>query len=144
MIKYKHGGITMEKLKCTSCGGHLDVEENKEYAVCKHCGARYKLNEDININIKVNDREEYKLSDKKYKKIKKVLTIIGIASLCIGILLFIISFLVDVPAMGNPGWFDAESKKDMMRFLAFIFGIMIPLPVFSFAYGREIEAYNNK
>ena len=29
----------MEKLKCTSCGGHLDVEENKEYAVCKHCGA---------------------------------------------------------------------------------------------------------
>lgn len=45
----------MEKLKCSSCGGHLDVEENKEYAVCKYCGARYKLNEDLNINFKLDD-----------------------------------------------------------------------------------------
>ena len=45
----------MEKLKCSSCGGHLDVEENKEYALCKHCGARYKLNEDLNVNIKLDD-----------------------------------------------------------------------------------------
>ena len=45
----------MEKLKCTSCGGHLEVEENKEYAVCKYCGARYKLNKDLNINFKLDD-----------------------------------------------------------------------------------------
>lgn len=45
----------MEKLKCSSCGGHLQVEDNKEYAVCDHCGAKYKLNEDLNINIKLDD-----------------------------------------------------------------------------------------
>jgi len=55
MIKYKYGGMTMEKLKCSSCGGHLEIEENKEYAKCKYCGARYKLNEDLNVNIKLDD-----------------------------------------------------------------------------------------
>ena len=45
----------MEKLKCTSCGGNLEVEENKEYAVCDHCGAKYKLNKDLNVNIKLDD-----------------------------------------------------------------------------------------
>ena len=45
----------MEKLKCSSCGGHLEIEENKEYAVCKYCGARYKLNKDLNVNIKLDD-----------------------------------------------------------------------------------------
>ena len=45
----------MEKLKCSSCGGQLQVEENKEYAVCEHCGARYKLNEDLNVNINLDD-----------------------------------------------------------------------------------------
>lgn len=45
----------MKKLKCSSCGAELHVEENKEYAVCNHCGSRYKLNEDLNINIKLDD-----------------------------------------------------------------------------------------
>ena len=45
----------MEKLKCTSCGGNLEVEENKEYAVCSHCGAKYKLNKDLNVNIRLDE-----------------------------------------------------------------------------------------
>lgn len=45
----------MEKLKCSSCGATLEVEDNKEYAVCNHCGSRYKLNEDLNLNIKLDD-----------------------------------------------------------------------------------------
>ena len=45
----------MEKLKCSSCGAELEVEENKEYAKCNHCGARYKINEDLNINFKIDD-----------------------------------------------------------------------------------------
>ena len=45
----------MKKLNCTSCGGHLEVESNNEYAICRHCGARYKLNEDLDINFKVDD-----------------------------------------------------------------------------------------
>lgn len=45
----------MEKLKCSSCGATLQVEENKEYAVCNHCGSKYKLKEDLNVNIKLDD-----------------------------------------------------------------------------------------
>ena len=45
----------MEKLRCSSCGAELQVEDNKEYAVCNHCGSKYKLNEDLNINIKLDD-----------------------------------------------------------------------------------------
>lgn len=46
----------MKELKCKSCGAALEVEENKEYAKCNHCGARYKLNEDLNINLKIDDK----------------------------------------------------------------------------------------
>ena len=45
----------MKELKCSSCGGQLKVEDNKEYAACQYCGARYKLNEDLNVNIKIDD-----------------------------------------------------------------------------------------
>lgn len=45
----------MKKMKCTSCGAELKVEDNKEYAVCEHCGSKYKLNEDLNVNIKIDD-----------------------------------------------------------------------------------------
>ncbi len=45
----------MKKLNCSSCGAELRIEENKEYAVCEHCGSKYKLNEDLNINIKLDD-----------------------------------------------------------------------------------------
>lgn len=45
----------MKKLNCSSCGATLEVEENKEYAVCEHCGSRYKLNEDLNVNINLDD-----------------------------------------------------------------------------------------
>ena len=45
----------MKNLKCTSCGAELKIEENNEYAICEHCKSRYKLNEDLNINIKLDD-----------------------------------------------------------------------------------------
>ena len=45
----------MKKLRCTSCGAELKIEDNNEYAICEHCRSRYKLNEDLNINIKLDD-----------------------------------------------------------------------------------------
>lgn len=45
----------MEKLRCSSCGGVLEVDEDKEYAKCPYCGSKYKLNQDMNINIKLDD-----------------------------------------------------------------------------------------
>jgi rRNA maturation endonuclease Nob1 len=45
----------MEKLKCSSCGGEITVDDDKEYGTCPYCGTKYKLNEDINFNIKMDD-----------------------------------------------------------------------------------------
>lgn len=44
----------MEKLKCSSCGAPLDVDDDKEYAKCKYCGLTYKLSQDINIKLDDN------------------------------------------------------------------------------------------
>lgn len=43
----------MKKLKCPSCRKILEVESNKEYALCRNCKKRYNLKEDLNINKKV-------------------------------------------------------------------------------------------
>lgn len=45
----------MEKLKCTSCGGEINVDEDKEYGTCPYCGTKYKLKKDVNLNIKLDD-----------------------------------------------------------------------------------------
>ena len=45
----------MKKLKCSSCGGEISVDDDKEYGTCPYCGTKYKLNEDINLNIKLDD-----------------------------------------------------------------------------------------
>ena len=56
----------MKKLKCSSCGAELQIEDNKEYAICNHCKSRYKLNEDLNINIKLDDNAKEVL-DNRFK-----------------------------------------------------------------------------
>ena len=45
----------MEKLKCTSCNGDLEVEENGKYATCKFCGTKYKLDGDKVVVINMGD-----------------------------------------------------------------------------------------
>ena len=52
----------MKKLKCSSCGGNLEIDENQQYATCKHCETKYKLNEDLNVNIKLDDNISKKLN----------------------------------------------------------------------------------
>ena len=45
----------MKKLRCSSCNGDLEIDDNKEFATCKYCGTKYKLNDDMTINIKIDD-----------------------------------------------------------------------------------------
>ena len=85
-------------------------------------------------------KQEY-LNEEKYNKIKKILKTIGLISLCIGILLFITSFMIKVPKMRQEGWYQAQNKKNIMCFLSFTFGIMIPIPTLFIAYNREIKAF---
>lgn len=45
----------MKRLKCESCGGNIEVDENQEFATCPYCKAKYQLNENKNIYIKLDD-----------------------------------------------------------------------------------------
>lgn len=48
----------MKQLKCDSCGANLEVNDNEEYAKCPYCKAEYKLKDDKNINININDNSK--------------------------------------------------------------------------------------
>lgn len=100
----------MEKLKCSSCGGDLEVEENKEYAKCKYCGARYKLNEDLNVNIKLDDSIKERLNDQLEMVSTPKTTIISIA------VIFIIGAIICVVGAStfsfkNDNTFNEERAK---------------------------------
>ena len=87
------------------------------------------------------NNKEY-LNEEKYQKVKKVLVTIGCISLIIGIGLFVGSFFVKVPAMGQDGWFEAKKLQSTLRFVAFPFGLMIPLMTFFMAFRREMTAFS--
>ena len=89
------------------------------------------------------NNKEY-LNEEKYQKVKKVLITIGCISLIIGIGLFIGSFFVKVPAMGQDGWFEASKLQSILRFVAFPFGVMIPLITFFMAFSREMAAFSTQ
>lgn len=79
----------MKKLKCSSCGADLKVGDNKEYAVCEHCGSKYKLNEDLNINIQIDDDVKNAITKgaKSFSKLMLIPIVIFIVFF-IGIILF--------------------------------------------------------
>lgn len=96
------------------------------------------------------NKKEY-LSEEKYQKIKKILITLGFISLAVGVILLVLAILVKVPektALGDPNWWgnskirsDAESKKALLFFFSFVFGIMLPAMLFGTAYKREIGAF---
>ena len=85
----------MKKLKCSSCGAELEVEENKEYAECKYCGTKYKLNEDHNINIKLDDNMKEVLNNGMgtVKHLSKFMIIPIIIFVIIFIMIIVFSFM---------------------------------------------------
>lgn len=86
----------MKKLRCTSCGADLKLEANKEYAICEHCGTKYQLNDDLNINIKIDD------------DIKKVIT----SSAKVSSKLMLIPILVFVAIIACIVFFVIKTKTD--------------------------------
>lgn len=88
----------MEKLKCSSCGGEITVDNDKEFGTCPYCGTKYKLNEDINFNIKMDDNTKDVLTSgaKHFSKI-----------LLIPIVLFVFVF-VSIVIFGYVGSSRAE------------------------------------
>ena len=67
----------------------------------------------------------------------KILKFVGLAMVLAGIGLLVASFVIKVPAMGENGWFESNSKVLMLRF----FGIglfMTSIFVFFIAFRPEI------
>ncbi len=71
-------------------------------------------------------------------KIFLILRIIAIVLLITGIVLLVKSFNHDVPAMGESGWFEAESTQAGFRFGG-ITCIFISLPVFCWSFIPDIR-----
>ena len=67
----------MKQMRCSSCGAELKIEDNNEYAVCEHCGTKYKINEDFNINIKMDDntKDVMKQGIENSSKMSKIILI---------------------------------------------------------------------
>ena len=120
----------MEKLKCSSCGAELEVEDNKEYAKCNYCGARYKLNEDLNVNIKIDDNMKEVLNNGlgTVKHASKFMLIPIILFLFIFIVIFVFGFIStsksrqaaeerqrEMQEQENKKW-EEESNKDHFNF----------------------------
>ena len=84
----------MKKLICSSCGASLQIDENKEYAICNHCKSKYKLNEDLNVNIKLDDNVKNILNTSlgTFNHISKFMFIPIIIFIIIFVLIFYFSF----------------------------------------------------
>lgn len=94
----------MEKLKCSNCGSPLELDEDKEFASCKFCNTKYKLNEDKNINVNIKLDENTKESIKKgvnsaketLNKNKKIPILLIIPFIIIFITVFVFIILVSI------------------------------------------------
>lgn len=52
----------MKKLKCETCGANIEFDDNLTIGFCKYCGTKYMLEEKININVKLDNKNENKIN----------------------------------------------------------------------------------
>lgn len=98
----------MKKLKCESCGGTVEVEENNEFATCPFCKARYKLNETKNIYIKLDDNTK-ELLQTHMTQTTKISKIIFIPFIIVFITIFVMIF---ISILGIPRNFNKGSNSN--------------------------------
>lgn len=80
----------MKKLKCESCGGTIEIDDDKEFATCPFCKTKYKLNETKNIYIKLDDNTK-EILEKSIGGIKKTRMLIIIPAIIVFIAIFAIT-----------------------------------------------------
>ena len=106
----------MKKLKCLSCGGDLKLDESKEYGICEYCHTKYKLNEDLNVNIKLDDNinnlftEVFDRVAHPFKKAKFVFLPVIIFAIIITLIAFI-TFRTTSSKMSNNRNSDTEIQN---------------------------------
>lgn len=82
------------------------------------------------------------LNEEQYKKANKKVRAAGLVVMAIGILLILIGFFaVQVPQMGQPGWFEASTKSNLCKFLGFFLTAVGCMIRFLLGNRRKIMAY---
>ena len=96
----------MEEMKCKSCGGILNVEDDKNFGECPFCKAKYKVNDNKTISFKMDDntKESIKSGYKLFGKISLAIVIPVI-------LVFILIISIAVYSFINIG----KSSKSMQK-----------------------------
>lgn len=106
----------MKKLKCTSCGGKVTVDPTQEYATCDYCGTKYKLNEDINVNIKLDENVKETFNE-GMKHVGKFGLLFSIPAIIIGLIAIIIIVtiaikMIDISSSSHINDFDHNQITD--------------------------------
>ena len=94
----------MEKLKCTSCNGDLELDEKHEIATCKFCGTKYKLDGDKTIVLKLEDVKMPHVNPKDIDKAFRPVIIVFVGIFILAVSLIIIFSL------------NMSKKSDVSRF----------------------------
>ena len=104
----------MEKLKCSSCGGDIVVDDDKEYGTCPHCGTKYKLNKDINFNIRIDDNTKEVLNEGygSFSRLFILIIIPIVAFIVFGIVIFSMNAVDSKNNLHNKYKQDTEEKDN--------------------------------
>ena len=98
----------MKELKCSHCGSTLVIDENKEYAKCDYCGSKYKLKDDLNVNINLDDtmKEVINTGLGAFKNTSRFMVV--------PIILFVI-FFIAIVMFGIFSSIDSKNEFDVHR-----------------------------
>lgn len=105
------------KLKCTSCGANLSIEEKREFLFCQYCGAKLILdNENEYIDRHIDEADviraeteqlvklkELEIAQKKHEENKKIVQFMVIITL-LGVLIGIICFIIASNSGDDEHW----------------------------------------
>lgn len=80
----------MEELKCVSCGGKVDINEELMIGVCEYCGSQQPLPEEILADLEYEQNQKRYSRKQRQQKRNKISLIISVSIIAIIFILCII------------------------------------------------------
>lgn len=87
-------------------------------------------------NYQYLNETSYQKNNKKVKLAGIIVIVIGICLLCAGIITAVSAARLEVPELGEPGWYESESNKNNTTFLGLF---MVMIGIFLTAMGCKIR-----
>lgn len=103
----------MIELRCKSCGGNLEIDEDKEFGTCPFCKTKYKINEEHKVIFTMDDntKETINQRDKTVSKMS-LAVFIPFVIVIISVIVIIIFTIVNI----NKGRAKISTEqKNIMR-----------------------------